>query len=88
MKTFLPDPKSTILLVGFQSLGTVGRLIQNAGKEVVINGEKVPVRAKIEMIAGYSSHKDSDGLVEFVEQSARHLKKYLWRWVSQSRLYF
>ncbi len=74
-KHFLPDPKSTILLVGFQSLGTVGRLIQNAGKEVVINGEKVPVRAKIEMIAGYSSHKDSDGLVEFVEQSASTLKK-------------
>lgn len=74
-KYFLPDPRSTILLVGFQSIGTLGRAIQNADKEVVINGEKVSVRAKIEMIAGYSSHKDSDHLVDFVSATAPTLKK-------------
>jgi metallo-beta-lactamase family protein len=74
-KYFLPDPKSTILLVGFQSLGTLGREIQNAGKEVFINGEKIPVRAKIEMIEGYSSHKDSDHLVEFVSTTVPTVKK-------------
>ncbi|MEN9614072.1 MAG: hypothetical protein RLZZ347_379 [Candidatus Parcubacteria bacterium] len=74
-KYFLPDPRSTILLVGFQSLGTLGREIQNADKEVIINGDKVPVRARIEMIEGYSSHKDSDHLVEFVSATTSTLKK-------------
>jgi len=72
---FLPDPKSTILLMGYQALGTLGRDIQNKPREVEINGNIIPVKARIEMISGYSSHKDSDGIVGMVENSAQSLKK-------------
>lgn len=72
---FLPDPQSTILLMGYQAVGTLGRTIQDKPKEVFIKGEVVPVRARIEMISGYSSHKDSDGIVSMVENTAKSVKK-------------
>lgn len=72
---YLPDPKSTILLMGYQAIGTLGRRIQDKPKQVEINGSMVPIRARIEMISGYSSHKDSDGLVSLVENTAKKVKK-------------
>lgn len=72
---FLPDPNSTILLMGYQALGTLGRRIQDKPKEVEIKGQMIPINAKIEMISGYSSHKDSDGIVNMVEKTAQSLKK-------------
>lgn len=71
---YLPDPKSTLLLVGYQSLGTLGRHIQNGDKKVTILGKEIPVRARIAYIDGYSSHKDSDHLVDFVSSSQDTLK--------------
>lgn len=79
---YLGDPKATILLVGYQSVGSLGRKIAEKPKEIEIvdNGqrEKIKVRAKIESIMGYSSHKDSEHLLEFVERAidkSAHLKK-------------
>ncbi len=72
---YLPGSQNTLLLVGYQSAGTLGRQIQDGAKEVYINGQKVSVHAHIETISGYSSHKDSDNLVAFVEPSAKKLKK-------------
>jgi metallo-beta-lactamase family protein len=74
-KFFLPDPNTTLLLVGYQSLGTLGRKIQDGNKEIMIDGEKVVIRAKVESIFGYSSHKDSDHLIEFVADTAKTAKK-------------
>lgn len=71
---YLPDPKSTLLLVGYQSLGTLGRHIQNGDKKVNIIGKEVPVRARIAFIDGYSSHKDADALLDFVSKSQDTLK--------------
>lgn len=72
---YLPDPKSTILLMGYQAIGTLGRRIQDKPSQVEINGEMIPIRARIETISGYSSHKDSDGLVDMVSDTAKTLKK-------------
>lgn len=74
---YLPDSKGTIILVGYQAVGTLGRRLQDGAKEVFIdmdgnknNGkEKIKVRATIENITGYSSHKDSEHLLEFVEKT-------------------
>ncbi len=66
---YLPDPKNTILLVGYQTLGTIGRHLMEGAKRVNIGGVEVEVKAKIESILGYSSHKDSDHLIEFVGAS-------------------
>lgn len=74
-KEYLPDPKSTILLVGYQSLGTLGRNLDSGAKEVVIDGERIPVRAQPLNIRGFSSHKDSQGLLSFVEKTAPTLKR-------------
>ena len=63
---FLGDSKSTILLVGYQSIGSLGRELADGNKKVMIHGEKVAVRAQISTLYGYSAHKDGDHLVEFV----------------------
>lgn len=72
---FLPDPNSTILLMGYQAIGTLGRRIQDKPAFVLINGQNIPVRARIENITGYSSHKDSDGILDMVSNTANTVKK-------------
>ncbi len=72
---YLPGSQNTILFVGYQAAGSLGRQIQDGAKEVHINGQKVPVRARVETISGYSSHKDSEHLVEFVESTAKTVKQ-------------
>ena len=74
-KNYLPNKNDTILLIGYQSVGTLGRSIQNGTKLLHIQGEEIKVRAHLETISGYSGHKDSDHLVEFVGDSAKTLKK-------------
>jgi metallo-beta-lactamase family protein len=72
---YLPDTRSTLLLIGYQSLGTLGRRIQNGEKEVRIMGRPVRVNAKVVTIDGYSSHKDSDHLLEFVADARENLRQ-------------
>jgi len=74
-KNYLPYPENTILLIGYQSVGTLGRSIEDGIKKIRIIGEDVKVKAHLEMISGYSGHKDSDNLVAFVENTANTLKK-------------
>ncbi|MCU0660549.1 MAG: hypothetical protein MUD00_02990 [Candidatus Pacebacteria bacterium] len=74
-RNYLPDPKNTILLTGYQTPGTLGRMIQQGDTGVRIMGEEVPVRATVLTIEGYSGHKDSQNLLSFVEDSANTLKK-------------
>lgn len=71
----LGDPNNTILFLGYQAVGTLGRKISDGAKEIEVNGEKIKVAARIEHIDGYSSHKDCDHLVEFVEDTAKTVKK-------------
>ncbi|MEI8062118.1 MAG: MBL fold metallo-hydrolase [bacterium] len=71
----LGDPNTTLLLLGFQALGTLGRELQEGMKEVMILGQKIQVKAKVMTINGFSSHKDSDHLVEFVSHSDKTLRK-------------
>ncbi len=72
---YLPDPNATILFVGYQSPGTVGRQISDGNRVVEIKGERIQVKAHIEQIDGFSGHKDSDHLVEFVSNCGERLKK-------------
>jgi metallo-beta-lactamase family protein len=72
---YLPDPKSTILFMGYQATGTLGRLIAEGIKKVTIDDEPVIVRAKVEKIEGYSGHADSDALVNFASHTGDALKK-------------
>jgi len=74
-KRYLGDKNNTILFVGYQAGGSLGRQIQDGKRQISINNEHVFVRAHIESIMSYSSHKDSEHLIEFVSNSAETLKK-------------
>lgn len=72
---YLEDPNATVLLVGYQVPGSLGRQIEEKKVKVNVGGKPVRVRARIEKISGYSSHKDSDHLVEFVSHALPKLKQ-------------
>ena len=59
----LPDPKSTLLIVGYQAERTLGRQLLDGARRVRIYDESVPVRCRIQKIGGYSAHADRDGLI-------------------------
>ena len=66
LKHNLWNPKSTILFVGYQAPGTLGRSIVEGAKKVKIFGEEIAVNARIEYIEGYSGHADQEWLLNFV----------------------
>ncbi len=66
LKHNLWNPKSTILFVGYQAPGTLGRSIVDGDKKVKIFGEEIAVNARIEYIEGYSGHADQEWLLNFV----------------------
>jgi metallo-beta-lactamase family protein len=72
---YLPDPNASVLFVGYQAPGSLGRRIQEGQKDIRIDGEQVRVRATIGSLTGFSGHKDRDGLLEFVEQAGQSLEK-------------
>ena len=66
LKHHLWEPNSTILFVGYQAPGTLGRKIVDGAKVVKIFGEDIAVNARIEYIEGYSGHADQEWLMNFV----------------------
>lgn len=66
LKHNLWNPSSTILFVGYQAPGTLGRSIVDGADKVKIFGEEISVNARIEYIEGYSGHADQEWLLNFV----------------------
>ena len=60
------NPKNTILFVGYQAPGTLGRKIVDGAKSIKIFGEEIAVNARVEYIEGYSGHADQEGLLNFI----------------------
>jgi len=63
----VPDANATIVFVGYQAAGTIGRRILDGEKEVKILGQWVPVRCRIEQIGGFSAHADWQELLHWLE---------------------
>lgn len=74
-KRYLEDAKTTLLLVGYQAVGSLGRVLYDGAKKVRIFDTDVQVRAKIAKIRGYSGHADRDQLVDFVEKGGEKVKR-------------
>jgi metallo-beta-lactamase family protein len=66
LKRRLPDPDTTLLFVGFQAVGTLGRRLLEGARAARIHGQTVPVRARIEEVPALSAHADQIGLLEWV----------------------
>lgn len=76
-RTFLGDPNTTLLLVGYQTTGSVGRLLQDGAKKIWIDRKQVKVKAKIATIRGFSGHADRDQLVNFVYEGGGEKAKQI-----------
>ena len=66
LKHNLWRPESTVLFVGYQSVGTLGRAIVEGADEVKLFGETIEVRAEILTLNGLSGHADKNGLIEWI----------------------
>ncbi|MCL1983518.1 MAG: MBL fold metallo-hydrolase [Clostridiales bacterium] len=66
LKHNLWNPKSSIVFVGYQAEGTLGRHLLEGAKEVVIFGETIQVNAEIYNLEGFSGHADKDGLLSWL----------------------
>ncbi len=65
----LPDPRTSVVLVGFQAAGTRGRLLAEGERFVKIHGRYVPVRASVTQVDGFSAHADRRELLDWLRSA-------------------
>jgi metallo-beta-lactamase family protein len=63
----LPDPRNTVLLVGYQAVGTRGRSLQDGAPTIRMYGQDVPVRAQVVSVDGLSAHADRADLLRWLD---------------------
>ena len=67
--TCCPDRRNTVLLVGYQAVGTRGRALAEGVSQVKIHGRYVPVRAEIVQLEEFSVHADADDLLRWLSSA-------------------
>ncbi len=76
IKHNIEKPESTIMFVGYQAVGTLGRTLLAAPEKIRIHGEEYTVSARIEKINGFSAHADRNelfGWISALKEAPRHL---------------
>ncbi|GIW67344.1 MAG: MBL fold hydrolase [Candidatus Parcubacteria bacterium] len=73
-KNYLEDKKTTILFVGYQAQGSLGRKILEGEKEIFLDGQKINVKAEISTLFSYSAHIDQQGILEWLYPQRFNLK--------------
>lgn len=77
LQALLPDPRTDVIMVGYQAKGTLGRKLLGQPKRVDINDREVEVKATVHSMSGYSAHADQDDLMKFVtniEQGPKQIR--------------
>ena len=74
-KRYLSDKKATVLQVGYQAAGSLGRRIADGQRSVTIDGENIQMNAHVMSLTGYSGHADRDQLLAFAESAGDSLEQ-------------
>jgi len=75
LKHHLWDPKNTLLFVGYQASGTLGRRILDGADYVQMMGDRIAVKADVKRIEGFSAHADAEELLRWVKGFEKKPKK-------------
>lgn len=70
LKDFLPDPACTLLFIGYQGEGTLGRHIQDGATSARIDGQQIEIRCRVRSISGFSAHADQHELEAWLARFA------------------
>jgi metallo-beta-lactamase family protein len=71
LANMLPNPKNTVILVGYQAQGSRGRLLEEGSAELKIHSELISVNAHISKVESFSVHADSDELMEWLKEAKK-----------------
>ena len=71
LKFRLPDPRNTVLFIGYQPVGTRGQKLRDGAPEIKIHGEMIPVRAQIRNLEAFSGHADYKGTLRWLKMFER-----------------
>lgn len=74
-RQMLSDPHSTLLIVGYQAAGSLGRRLIEGDKNITLRGERIHVACHVETIYTYSAHSDGEGLIEFVNKIGTNIEQ-------------
>lgn len=66
LKDFLGHASTTLLFIGYQAEGTLGRHLQTGGKTARLDGQEYPVRCRVRNASGFSAHADEDELISWL----------------------
>ncbi len=77
LRHHLPNPHTTVLITGFQAAGTLGRKLVDRQKVVTISGQRVPVRAEIVTLGGFSAHADQSSILGWLRGFKRPARTWL-----------
>jgi metallo-beta-lactamase family protein len=75
LKHHLPSPRTTLLICGYQAVGTLGRRLVDGARRVTILGDEVPVRAEVVTLGGFSAHADQTALLSWLKGFRRRPRR-------------
>lgn len=67
-KLYLSNPKTHVLIISYQAEGTLGRALRDGAKKILIDKEKIAVKAKVTALGSYSSHADQPKLLHWLKE--------------------